>query len=310
MSTQKKALITGSGGFVGPYVARELLTHGYEIAGIEHSTGAQGQAYPHFQADVTDYAELREAIHAIKPGYIFHLAGFSNPVAAEKNPEQAFLVNVTGTKNLLEAARTLERKPRVVVVSSSHVYGPPRYLPIDEQHPLDGEGVYAASRKEQERVVQEFVNAFPVIVTRSFNHTGPGQPDAFIVPKIIKHIVEIKKGVRNSLELGNIEVKRDISDVRDVARAYRLLAEQEHASLTVNVCRGRSIALKEVIKYGTVLAQLDQVKIETNSAFKRAGEALDIVGSAALLSRYINWNSEYSYETMIKDIYTYWDSIV
>lgn len=300
----KRVLITGSTGFVGPYLAAELKEFGYVVFGLDR-VGIANEF--HYIANISDATAVASVVHTIRPQYIFHLAGVSNPRFAEEHPEFAREVNVKGTNNILQAAADLREPASTLIVSSSHVYGAPEYLPIDERHPLKGDSAYAESRREQEQLALTFHGKVPVIISRSFNHTGPGQPDTFVIPKIMKQIVEVKKGKREQLELGSIEIKRDISDVRDVVRAYRLLLEQDQFGLTVNVCRGASIALKEVIECGTVLAQLETVSIKQDETYFRSEEPADIYGSHALLDKYIDWKIEYSYERMLIDLYAYWD---
>lgn len=302
-----KALITGINGFVGPYLQKELEAEGYEVFGLGQE---KIDKVKYFQADIVDLARVKKIIKAVSPTHVYHLAGISSPSFAEKNSELTNAVNIDGTKNLLEACLGLASKPKVLVVSSSHVYGGPNKLPVSESHLLLGEGVYAESRIKQERVVEQYFNFLPVVVTRSFNHTGAGQPDNMVLPKIIKHIVEIKNGLRSRLELGNIEVKRDFTDVRDVVKAYKQLLECGKEGFTVNVCRGESIALKDVISHVKVLAQLDNLEIYINPDFVRSKDVLDMYGDNSLLKSYTRWTANISYNQMISDIYAYWKSVI
>lgn len=297
------ALITGINGFVGPHLKHELETHGYEVFGL----GRQAvEAENYYAADITDAARMQAVIKEVQPTHIFHLANISSPAIAEAHSDLTHAISVDGTINLFEAARRIDDRPRVLIVSSAHVYGEPEYLPIDERHPLRGHGVYAAARLEQEQIVQTYQNQVQTIIVRSFNHTGPGQPDTFVIPKIVKQIVEIKQGKRVKLELGNVNVKRDISDVRDVARAYRLLLEQDQSGFAVNVCRGQSIGLKEVIESVKVLAGLNTVEIALNQELLRAYDVPDIYGDRSLLTELTGWQPEIPYEDMLREIYRYW----
>jgi len=300
-----KALITGINGFVGPYLKDELEKNHYQVFGLDRSAG-QMEENRFFLADITNKLEVETAIKSLMPDFVFHLAGFSSPYLAEKDPELVKAINVGGTKNLLEATAQLTKPPRILIVSSSHVYGDPRYLPIDEKHPLLGYDAYAQSRLEQEELVFSYKEKLPWIIARSFNHTGPRQGEDFVVPKIVKQIVESKAGQRGSLKCGNINVRRDISDVRDVTAAYRLLAEQDKNNLVCNVCRGESISLKEIIESVKVLAQLTDIPTEIDPRLVRVGEAKEVCGDNSLLKSLTGWKIEYSYAQLLEDIFIYW----
>ncbi len=298
----KKVLITGANGFVGKYLEKELSDYGYDVIGLDILGSVD------YAVDITDEDAVRQAIKKIQPHFIFHLAGFSSPYEAEKNSELARSINVGGTRSILEAALLLQDKPKILVVSSAYVYGIPQYIPIDEKHSLAGVGVYAESRKEQEKLIETYNDKLSIIVTRSFNHTGAGQKENFVIPKIMKQIVEIDKGSKKDLSMGNINISRDITDVRDVVRAYRLLLEQKKDGIICNVCRGESISLKEVIGYGKVFSGLKKIDIHTDLDFIHKNEILDIYGDNSYVKDLIDWEPKFSYKDMLNDIYTYWKS--
>ncbi len=300
---KRKALITGSKGFVGPYLKSELQANGYDVFGIGKEPGTEAD---YLSVDITDVSGINEAVKKIQPTHIFHLAGVSSPPFAEKNPELTNQINVEGTKNILDAALHLSTAPRVLVVSTAHVYGSPKYLPIDESHSLGGLGVYGLSRIQQEAVARTFMKEMFIAIPRSFNHTGPGQPDTFVIPKIFKQLAEISAGKRKALELGNIDVKRDILHVRDVVRAYRLLLEQDTPGVIANVCRGASIGLKEIISYGKLFAQLSDVQIGIDDSGLRANDVNDLYGSNAYLKSIIDWEPTIGLEELSQEIYSYW----
>lgn len=298
----KKALITGSCGFVGPYLKKELEQNGYTVYGVDHQKLDESNYHC---VDITDKDQIKKVIEAIKPLYVYHLAGISSPSFAEENPDLTYNVNVKGTENIFNILKE-NKKIKILVVNSSLVYGKPEHLPIKESHPLGGKGVYADSRKKQEKLVQNYQGKVNYVVARSFNHTGAMQPEIFVIPKIVKQIVEIKKGKREMLELGNIDVKRDISDVRDVVRAYRMLLEQDKFGVICNVCRGESIKLREVVYYIKDLAGLDDIKINSDKEVIN-DEIFDICGDNSYLKNLIDWKSKITYKKMLKDIYKFWD---
>jgi GDP-D-mannose dehydratase len=299
----KRALITGINGFVGPYLEKELRDHGYDVFGL----GREDVTRPNYYCiDVTQEQDTARAVAQIQPTHIFHLAGISWPMIAEKEPVLTHAVNVIGTKHILDAAKQMSVPTRVLVVGSSHVYGRPETVPVREDHPLSGTSVYARSRIDQEALVATYESSVPIVVTRSFNHTGPGQDHRLITPKIVRGVAAIKLGLEQMLELGNTRVKRDIADVRDVVRAYRVLLEQDQFPLTVNVCRGESRSLKKIIDYATVLAELSEIRIEKNPDFVRPNDVEDVYGDTDLLRSVVDWKPEYSYEQMVRDLYAYW----
>ena len=298
----KKALITGSRGFVGPYLKAELKQNGYVVY---ETDCARIEEDNYYYADITDKNKIKNVIEKVQPEYVYHLAGISSPALAEEKPELTHNVNVKGTENVFDAVKG-DKKIKILAVGSSFVYGRPESLPIKEDHPLNGKGVYARSRMEQEKLVQNFKGKINYVIVRSFNHTGPGQSDIFVIPKIVKQIVEIKKSRRTFLELGNIEVKRDILDVRDVVRAYRLLLEQNKFGVICNVCRGESIGIKEVIDYINSFVGLEKVKVVGDSGMA-TDDVLDIWGDNGYLKTLIDWKPEIDYKNMLKDIYKYWD---
>lgn len=308
ITMEKRALVTGINGFVGLYLKNELERNGYIVFGL--GTKPYKDRPNYYVADITDRDRVREVMEEIQPVYIFHLAGISSPPFAEKNPELTYRVNVEGTRNLLDAAAALPSAPRILIVGSAHVYGEPLYLPIDEKHPLRGQGVYVDSRLKQEELTWQYQASIPFVITRSFNHTGPRQSDTFVIPKIVKQAIEVQKGLRHELSMGNIDIKRDITHVRDVVHAYRLLLEQPRMGIVSNVCRGESIALKNIVEYVRVLTHCNEMPVAVNSDFVRSGDAPDICGSIALLRTLIDWQPRFDYQAMIADVYHFWNQHV
>ncbi len=300
----KRALITGINGFVGPYMKKELKRHGYDVVGLGKGEGrVEG---PYHAVDITDELAVSSTLNDIQPDVIVHLAGISSPPFAEKHPALTYAVNVGGTKNVLDAALSLSVPPTVLIVSSNQVYGNPKKIPVDEAYPLEGMGVYAQSRIEQEQLVASYTDRLPIVMTRSFNHTGPGQTDTFVVAKILKQVIEVHRGIRSHLEMGDPTVRRDITDVRDVVRAYRLLIQRPASGETYNVCHGSSIALNDIIALGSSCVGRVSVPIVVNPAFVRRGDPSDIYGSFEKIRNATGWEPMIPYEQMIRDIVAFW----
>lgn len=300
-----RALITGSTGFVGGHLRAELVSAGYEVYGIGTRESADTNYY---QVDITDEAAARAAVAACAPTHIFHLAGVSSLLASEQDPVMAMRVNADGAEHILRSALQVDPPPKVLLVSTVHVYGEPEYLPIDEQHPLRGTGAYAQSRMAQEIVGQRYMPQLPIVIARSFNHTGPEQTDHFVISKIMHQIAEIAQGTREDLELGNIDIRRDLSDVRDVVRIYRLLLEQSKMGIITNVCRGSSVSLKEVIEAGKKIAGLAHVAVRVNPTLIRVNDVPDLYGDIKFLNSLIHYTPRFSLEETLREVYQYWQA--
>lgn len=233
-----KALITGIKGFAGSYLKTELKNEGYEVFGIAREGSDDA-----FQCDLTNFKSILAVVDKVKPNYIFHLAGFSSSSKSFNNAELCFKTNVDGTKNLLDAVIKVGLKPRILLVSSAEVYGKPNYIPTDEQHPLNPLSPYGKSKVEQEKLALSY--DLPIIIARPFNHTGPGQDETRIIPYFNKKIEEVSSG--EVIKVGNLEVIRDISNVKDVVKIYRLLLEKGKEKEIYNVGSGKGHYLKKIL---------------------------------------------------------------
>jgi GDP-4-dehydro-6-deoxy-D-mannose reductase len=238
------ALITGINGFVGPYLREELESSGILVYGLDIT----GDGKKIFQCDITDSDSVQSVISRIRPDLVFHLAGFSSVAKSFENPELCFRINVDGTKNLLDAIIMARINPRILIISSSEVYGRPEYNPIDENHPLKPVSPYGESRQNQEILCMDYIKRhdLKIIISRSFNHTGPNQSETFVIPSFRKQILEAKDG--DEILVGNLDIIRDFSDVRDVVKAYRALLESGEIGEVYNIGSGHAYHLGKVLK--------------------------------------------------------------
>ncbi len=234
-----KALITGASGFVGPYLWKELEEHGYDVTGFDLS----GDNNKIIHCDITNADLVYKIISEEKPDVIFHLAGFSSVAKSFGNPDLCMKINVDGTKNLLEAVVKAGLKSKILIISSAEVYGKPKKIPIDENHSLNPLSPYGESRVKQEIIA--FSYDLPVIISRSFNHTGEGQPDIFVIPSFKKQVEEAEN--EGIVYVGNLDVIRDFSDVKDVVKAYRVLVEKGTMGEIYNVGSGNGYKLRDVL---------------------------------------------------------------
>jgi nucleoside-diphosphate-sugar epimerase len=272
-SVRPRALITGRSGFTGRYVACELESAGYEVFGLTRCVDDQ-----EVPVDLLDREALREAVAAIAPTVVLHLAAIA--FVAHGDVDAMYRVNVVGTRNLLDALASLTRKPDIVVLASSaNIYGNAEVEPITEDTPPAPANDYAVSKLAMEYMARLWMDRLPLVITRPFNYTGVGQSSQFLISKIVEHF---RRGQR-VIELGNIDVVRDFGDVRDVASTYAALIKAAPASEVVNICSGVGHSLEHVIEMMADIAGY-RIEVRVNPAFVRANEVHRLVGSNAKLA--------------------------
>jgi GDP-4-dehydro-6-deoxy-D-mannose reductase len=310
-----RALITGIGGFAGRYLAEYLRTQNIECAGIAPS--AIGHGFPPLppsvrvhQADVRDRRTIRSILASEQPDYVFHLAAITHVAVSVAHPELAFDVNAAGTFNLLDGLRHARPAARVLVVSSGILYGSldSAETGFTEESPLHATSPYATSKIVAEQLVRSFVEDFGLQVTiaRPFNHTGPGQTTDFACPNFARSIAAaMAEGRPADLMTGALEPQRDLTDVRDVVRAYFLLARDGIPGRIYNVCSGNSVSMAEVIR---TLAQLARIPVSTHTdpSKLRSREVMRLAGDCSRLRRELGWAPEYSLSTTLQDLLGYW----
>src|SRR3990167_2090125 len=270
----KRALITGIHGFTGRYMAAELESNGYEVIGLGSQPGNEAGYY---QADLTDADALRAVLADIQPDVVVHLAALAFVGHGDANA--FYQVNLLGTRNLLEAIAACGKLPEcVLLASSANVYGNASEGMLNELTAPAPANDYAVSKLAMEYMASLWRERLPIVVARPFNYTGVGQSDNFSLPKIVSHFR--RKAAK--IELGNLDVWRDFSDVRAVVRAYRGLLEVKPLGQTVNVCSGHAHSLREVLWMCQSITGLD-MQVEVNPAFVRASEVKTLCGDASRL---------------------------
>ncbi|WP_313570823.1 GDP-mannose 4,6-dehydratase [Pantoea piersonii] len=273
----KKALITGIKGFTGHYMAAELSAAGYEIFGLGSSPVQQIDHY--FQVDLSDAAQVKRAVDAISPDVVIHLAAIA--FVGHANPNAFYEVNVAGTRNLLQALdETVSKPDAILIASSANVYGNNTPGKLSESTPANPANDYAVSKLAMEYMAKLFQNRLPLIIARPFNYTGVGQADNFLIPKIVNHFRDRK----NVIELGNIDVWRDFSDVRYLVKSYAALLRSNAFNQIVNVASGEMHSLREVINLCEELTG-HHIQIEVNPKFVRANEIKKLCGDVTLLNQ-------------------------
>ena len=275
------ALITGIAGFTGRYLTQDLLAQGYRVVGLDQLSGqpydvalaSASDATPVCRCDLLDRAALGRTIQAIAPDVVVHLAAIS--FVAHGDAEAIYRINVVGTRNLLEALASLDKKPSAILLASSaNIYGNTIISPIDETVPPSPANDYAVSKLAMEYMARLWLDRLPIIIVRPFNYTGVGQSPQFLLPKIVGHF----RRREPVIELGNLDVERDFSDVRFVSQAYCRLLQKAPVGRVFNVCSGVTHSLKNILETMEQLAGY-KIEVRVNPAFVRSNEVVKLEGS-------------------------------
>lgn len=275
----RRALITGLRGFTGYYMAQELTAAGYRVYGTVMPGEELGPDI--FPVDLCDREAVARMVDEVQPDVVAHLAGIA--FVAHTNSELIYRVNVVGTRNLLEALANGRHRPTsVLLASSANIYGNASVPVIDENVPPAPANDYAVSKLAMEYMARLWMDKLPITIARPFNYTGVGQTDNFLLPKIVSHFRRTEKRI----ELGNLAIARDFSDVRMVARAYRRLMAVAPAGEAFNVCSGSSHSLANLIDMMSEIAGY-HIDVHVNPAFVRANDVLTLSGSNSKLTAVI-----------------------
>lgn len=261
----------------------------------------------YYELDIRREDDVRSAVRQIGPSEIYHLAGVSAVDLSWANSRLTFEVNVVGTYNLLEAAMGLASPPRILNISTAQVYARSD-APLTESSPVGPGNPYAASKAIAEMLEVSFrkTSTGGVITARSFNHTGPGQLPTFVLPAFAKQFAEIEAGIRPPLlAVGNIDVERDFTDVRDVVSAYSALLRKGRTGQVYNVCSGIGILLSDVIKQFQALCKT-VVTIETDPTRVRTDDIHRICGDSTKIRNETGWNIRIPMSETIRDLLDYW----
>jgi nucleoside-diphosphate-sugar epimerase len=279
-----RTLITGVAGFTGRYLAKQLSEQGHDVHGLVHGGDVAelaGVSDLH-RADLADGEAVQAVIDKVRPTHVVHLAAIA--FVGHGDVSEMYRSNVLGTRQLLQALASLTDKPKAVLLASSgNVYGNAREGILDEAVPTAPANDYGVTKVAMEYVAGLYRARLPITIARPFNYTGRGQDASFLIPKIVDHLARRA----DRIELGNLDVSRDFSDVRMVVDAYaRLLDAPASAGETFNICSGIPVSLREVIEMGERAAG-HRMEVRVNPAFVRADEVRTLAGSAAKLERLI-----------------------
>jgi len=312
----KKALITGINGFIGSHLADYLLKKGYKVFGTVRKT-SNTEKIEHIKnkiklniVELTDAESVYRVLNDIKPDEIYHLASYSNVKKSWEEPREVILSNSIGTINLFEAVRKLNINPSIQISGSSEEYGLSLKdgSSVKETAPLKPLSPYAVSKVSQDMLSFQYSKAHGLrsIVTRGFNHTGPRRDETYVVSSFSKQIVMIEKGLQEPvMTVGNLEVQRDFSDVRDVVRAYHLLLQKIIPGESYNICSGKAYSIKEILDMLLSLSNA-KIKIKSNPKKMRSNDTLIMNGSYEKLHKQTGWQPEIPFEKTLRDLLDYW----
>lgn len=288
-------LITGADGFTGKFVANEFRSSGARIVGLVQRAHPNVAVDSIFEADLLDQARLSSVIGEIRPDYVVHLAAIS--FVAHGDAAAIYQTNVLGTRNLLQALVDADVKPKgVLLASSANIYGNAVVEVVDETVPAMPVNDYAVSKLAMEYVARLYGDRLPIVLTRPFNYTGVGQAGNFLLPKIVEHF----RRRASVIELGNLDVARDFSDVRMVANCYRRLLETPGTAGGIfNICSGRAYSLLDVLRLAESITG-HSMEVRVNPAFVRANEVRVLRGSRARLEATIGPVADYPLEETLR----------
>ncbi|NQU99676.1 MAG: GDP-mannose 4,6-dehydratase [Parcubacteria group bacterium] len=315
-----RILITGISGFVGSFLTEYLLNNkdNIQVAGTIYSENDL-KNIEHlkdnldlFKCDIRDYEKVNKIILEYKPDQIYHLAGIAE--TTEKDKQKLYDINVGGTLNILESCKKIEHNFKILLVSTGYVYGSlkdDKEQSFTEDSEIKPIGMYAKSKYKMEKKAQKYFDLenIEIIISRSFNHTGPRQTTEFVIPAFCEQIAKIEKEKLGSvISVGNLETIRDFTDVRDVVRAYILLMEKGVSEETYNVASDQGCSIQE--KLDKILTLSDkEIKIEKDLNRIRKSDLEISIGSFEKINRQCGWKPEISINKTLKDTINYWRNL-
>lgn len=314
-----RVLITGVAGFSGRHLAELCARYGAEVIGLgRHELSVEERPAgldAYIVADLNDSGQAEEALRSAAPDRVFHLAAEASVAASWADPSRIMHRNFLSAQNLLEAVRRNAPDARVLAASSGEIYGPvpALKLPVTEAQELNPHNPYAVSKAAVDLLAGFYANAhgLGVVRTRAFNHAGPGQSDAYVVSTLARQVASAEAAApsagRNRIATvvtGNSKVRRDFTDVRDVARAYWSVLEGVERGV-FNVCSGSSISVAEILEKLQRLTPLS-IQQRTDPARLRKTEVMKVRGSREALTEATGWKPEIGFETTLDDTLRWW----
>ncbi len=289
-----RVLLTGGQGFVGRYLQRELLSAGHQVVAPSSN-----------ELDVRDADVVSSAVATVRPDGVVHLAAIAHPLDASADPPLAFGIAVGGTANVIEAIRTASPEAQVLAISSAAVYGSRPDVPVSEDKPANPDSIYGMAKLASKSIALAGALRYGLRVTvvRPFNHSGPGQSSKFVLPALAERVLAASRPGGAPIRAGNLAVRRDFLDVRDVVRAYRLLLELSDGRAdgrVVNVASGRSVAIRDLVD-GLIALSGRDAEVVTDPGLVRPDDVAESRGDATLLTELTGWQPRVDVDTMVAD---------
>jgi GDP-4-dehydro-6-deoxy-D-mannose reductase len=304
-------LITGVAGFAGTHLARLCADRGIEVAGLGRHPHAEVPGVSVYeQVDLHEADAVREVVRRLQPEQVVHLAAQASVARSWETPAGVISSNVATSLNLLEAVRLETPDSRVLVACSGEEYGRPQSLPVDESHPLSPRNPYAASKAMVDVLAGSYVevHGMRVLRSRAFNHAGPGQSDTYVVARFARQVAEAEAAKpadgRAVIVTGNIDVRRDFCDVRDVVRAYLMALEHAEAGV-FNICSGRATRVSDILS-GLVGHSTLELEHRVDTSLLRENEVMEIRGSHERLTEVTGWRPEIELTQTLRDTLDWW----
>lgn len=304
----KRALVTGSQGFVGKYLCQELESNGYSVTGLDlqASDGV-------ISADLMNYNRIEEIIAQQAPDVVFHLAGQANVAKSWIIPQKTMEANVITSINLMDAIKNFVPNCHVVLVGSSDQYGNlgQAGCKVSEKIEVRPQTPYAVSKQAQEEMAKIYVSAYGmnICMTRSFNHGGAGQRKGFIISDFASGIVAIERGEEQVLKVGNLTARRDFTHVRDVVRAYRLLAEKGYPGEVYNVGSGTTYSAQEILDQLCEMAKC-HIAVEQDPLKMRPSDTPVVCCDHDKLTAHTGWMPKENLNTILKETLEYYRNLL
>lgn len=311
-----KALVIGATGFVGPYLIKAIkeYMHCEAVATKLPSEKINVSDARIMNLNILNPDEILTILSDEKPDYVFHLAAQSSVALSWKQPSLTVDVNINGALNLLNCIREMKENPKVLIVGSGEEYGyvTKNVIPIKEDADLDPGNVYAVTKVTQNMMSSIYSRAYGLnlVMTRSFNHVGPGQSPQFVVSDFCNQVARIEKGLQEPvIKVGNLSAKRDFTDVRDVVKAYTMLIQYGVAGETYNVGSGRAITIRELLDL--IISKTDKkIEIVIDQERLRPADIPIIEADTSKIYRDTGWKKEIPIEKTIEDMLDYWRNIL
>ena len=304
----EKVLIFGASGFVGSYLSQEFLNHDYEVYGSDKNVTEMLPKEVEFQiSDILNSIQTEKLIGEINPDIIVNLAAISSVGASWNIPQATIDINVIGALNIMEAARKVEKKPKIMFIGSSEEYIASS-LPINENTPLNASNPYGISKISLERFAKLYRDQYGLNIycVRPFNHTGVGQRESFVLPSFCKQVAKIEKSRKSGvINVGNISVKRDFSHVKDIVRAYRVIVESDCCEVVYNVGSGKAYSLEKMLEYIIGLSS-QKIEIQIDQSRFRPTDHPVICCDHSLISEKLGWEPEYTVFDALKEMFEYY----